>query len=83
MRREPVGLVLHTPAFDAVIQCRGHSANEVGRLAGVSPATLSRLRTSRRAASEATAEALATALEVHPAALFPQLAGWTPPEVTL
>lgn len=83
MSPDPDGLVLHVHAYDAIAECRGRSASEVGRRSGLSSSTLSRLRTSNRGASEATAESIAAALEVEAAAIFPQLAGWTPPEVTL
>lgn len=73
-------LVLHTQAFDAITRCQGHSANEAARRAKISSTTLVYLRSHHRGASESTVEALATALDVDPAALFPQLAGWTPPE---
>ena len=74
--------VLLVQAFDAITECRGRSVNAVGRRAGVSPATLSRLRTGHRSASPAVVAAISAALEVDPAAIFPQLAGWTPPVVT-
>lgn len=83
MSPDPVGLVLHAHAFDVITECRGYTTGAVGRRANVSPATLSRLRTSTRGASERTAERIAAALEVPPAAIFPQLAGWTPPEVSM
>jgi lambda repressor-like predicted transcriptional regulator len=75
----PNGRLLHADACEALIACRGLMKRTTAAAAGISPTFLADLLAHRAGASDDVVERLADALEVKPAALFPELAGWVGP----
>ena len=76
----PRGLRLNTPAFDAVLAARSKSKTDVAQGSGKNLSFLSDLTSGRYGASAATAKAICDVLMVEPAVLFPELAGFAPPD---
>lgn len=75
----PVGRVLHTEAFEAILAARNLMKKDVAHDAGVAPSFLADLLAHRGGASPEKAEAIAASLGVKVAALFPEAAGWVSP----
>lgn len=74
----PKGVLLDADTFQALLDARGMSQREVAERSGMSAQTISALYRRTTRASLATAEQVAAALGCAPAALFPELGGWSP-----
>ena len=75
----PRGLRLNTPAFEAILDARGKGRTYVAEASGKNLSFVSDLAFGRYGASRETAKAIADALLVDPAVLFPELAGFSAP----
>ena len=75
----PPGLILHTEAFEALIQARGMLKKDVAETCGLSASFLADLLAKRGGASSTRAQAIADALRVPLAVIFPESAGWVSP----
>ena len=71
--------MIHAEAFEALLVARNLLKSAVAKEAGFSPSFLSTLLCHRAGASPAKAEALADALGVPIAAIFPEASGWVSP----
>jgi transcriptional regulator with XRE-family HTH domain len=74
-----VGRVLHTEAFEAILAARNILKKDIAQEAGVTASFLADLLAHRGGASPEKADAIAAALGVKVAALFPEVAGWVSP----
>lgn len=76
----PKGLHLSAPAFKLVCEMRLKSKSEVASAAGKNLSFICDLTAGRYGASPSTAKAISDVLMVDPAALFPELAGFSAPD---
>lgn len=71
--------MLHAEAFEAFLDTAQVRKSHVSKAAGISASFLADLLAHRAGASETVAANLADVLEVPPAAIFPEIAGWVSP----
>lgn len=78
-RGRPNGRIIHAEAIEALLAARGMLKRTLADDAVVSASFLSDLLAHRCGAADDAVERIAAVLEVKPAAIFPELAGWVSP----
>ena len=80
-RGRPPGRIIHAEAVEALLRCRvpRMRKRDLAGRASISPGFLSDLLAHRAGAADDVAQRIADALEVPPAAVFPELVGWVSP----
>lgn len=71
--------MIHTQGLEALLCAKGLRKSQLADRAGVSASFLADLLAHRGGASDHVARRLCRALDVEPAVLFPELAGWVSP----